>query len=88
MSLDDFLDKIAIRRNFVLTPLRRAILTIMFNHRGCMKAYDIVTQLNNIRADTKPIIVYRVLNFLVVNKVLHKISSKNIFMLCADFCSV
>lgn len=53
-----------------------------------LKANDVIVAVANQRTNIKPIVIYRVLNFLVKEKVLHKVQSQNIFVLCADaLCS-
>lgn len=80
----NFIDNIMKNRDFFLTPLRKDILTVILDNKGGMKAYDILTAISSIRGETKAITVYRVLNFLVRKRVLHKIISKNIFILCSS----
>jgi Fur family transcriptional regulator, zinc uptake regulator len=84
---NNLLDDIIKNHDFTLTPLRKEVLTVILNIKGFFKAYDIIAELSKIRGETKPITIYRVLNFLVEMKVLHKIASINAFILCSDSLS-
>ena len=85
--VNSFINDLTKKHDFPITPLRHDILSVILNNNGRMKAYDIIAKVSNIRGDTKPITVYRVLNFLVKKGILHKILSKNIFILCSD-CTI
>ena len=82
--VDVLIDNISLSHAISMTPLRREILSILIANNGCMKAYDVLSELSKIRLDTKPITVYRVLNFLVGKSILHKVSAKNSFVICND----
>jgi Fur family zinc uptake transcriptional regulator len=69
--------------NFSLTPLRKKILSLFIKNKRPLKAYEIISTINNDR-NTKPIVIYRILNFFVEKKLLHKIQSKNSFILCEN----
>jgi len=84
----NFIYNIMKNNDFFLTPLRKDILTVILDNKGGMKAYEIISAISSIRGETKPITVYRVLNFLVKKRVLHKIVSKNIFILCSNVADV
>jgi Fur family zinc uptake transcriptional regulator len=65
--------------NFSLTPLRKNILSLFIKSKKPLKAYEIVASIN-----AKPMVIYRILNFFVEKKLLHKIQSKNTFILCEN----
>jgi Fur family transcriptional regulator, zinc uptake regulator len=82
------LDNISKRYDFTLTPLRAEVMDIFIKKGSSLKANEVINYVNTKRSNTKPIVIYRVLNFLVEKKVLHKIQSQNIFILCTDnLCS-
>ena len=86
--LDYCLDNINKRYDFTLTPLRREVINVFLRKGNSLKANEIINYVNTKRGNTKSIVIYRILNFLVEKKVLHKIQSQNIFMLCTDnLCS-
>lgn len=65
-----------------ITPLRNEILSIFKEKNNGLKAYDIVDILAKTKPSIKPNSVYRILNLLVENNILHKIQSSNIFTMC------
>jgi Fur family zinc uptake transcriptional regulator len=72
--------------NFSLTPLREKVLNLFINSQNSLKAYNIITTINNDR-DTKPIVIYRILNLLLKKNIIHKLQSNNTFILCDNkFC--
>lgn len=82
------LDNISKRYDFTLTPLRKEVMNTFLRKGNSLKANEIINYINTQRSNTKSIVIYRVLNFLVEKKVLHKIQSQNIFILCTDsLCS-
>jgi Fur family zinc uptake transcriptional regulator len=86
--LDYSLDNVSKRYDFTLTPLRAEIMNTFIKKGSSLKANEVINYVNTRRSNTKPIVIYRVLNFLVEKKVLHKIQSQNIFVLCTDsLCS-
>ena len=71
-----------------LTPLRSEIIAIFTEHNKPLKAYKVLDILSGKGREIKPISVYRILNFLVDNNILHKIESQKVFMLCQqDSCT-
>ena len=82
--LNSSLDNISKNCDFTLTPLRKEILSTFLIKGNSLKANDVIAAVNTHRINTKPIVIYRVLNFLVKKKVLHKVKSQNIFILCVD----
>ena len=65
------------------TPLRRKILEFIWLNHFPKKAYDILEQLSLEDQKAKPITVYRALDFLIENKMIHKIESQNAFFGCS-----
>ncbi len=65
-----------------ITPLRNEILSIFKENNNSLKAYDVIDILSKTKPSIKPNTVYRILNLLVENGILHKIQSSNIFTMC------
>jgi Fur family zinc uptake transcriptional regulator len=82
--LNSSLDSICKNCDFTLTPLRKEVINTFLIKGNSLKANDVIADVNTRRINTKPIVIYRVLNFLVKKKVLHKVQSHNIFILCVD----
>lgn len=66
-----------------LTPLRQAILELIWQSHSPLKAYDILKQLKATNSSARPITIYRSLDFLIENKMIHKIESQNSFFGCS-----
>ncbi len=65
------------------TPLRRRVLSLLIDHHGPAKAYDLLADLGADKsAPAKPPTVYRALDFLVRLGLAHKIQSLNAFVAC------
>jgi Fur family zinc uptake transcriptional regulator len=71
-------------RKLRLTPRRRQVLEIMLASHQPMGAYDILAALNRAgNADRiAPPIVYRALEFLMTEGLIHRIESRNAFITC------
>lgn len=65
------------------TPLRKAILELIWQSHLPLKAYDILEQLKVKNSSARPITIYRSLDFLIENKMIHKIESQNSFFGCS-----
>ena len=72
------------RRNLRLTLRRRQVLEILLASHQPMGAYDILAELNRSHPGEKiaPPIVYRALDFLLAQGLIHRIESKNAYISC------
>lgn len=73
-------------RKLRLTSRRRQVLEILLGSHQPMGAYDILAELNRISPKQRiaPPIVYRALEFLLQQGLIHRIESKNAFISCAQ----
>lgn len=67
-------------RGIRLTDPRRNVLTCLLKAGSPLKAYDIVEKMG----DVKPMTVYRALEFLSQNGLVHRIESLNAYIACAE----
>jgi Fur family zinc uptake transcriptional regulator len=66
-----------------LTPIRRQVLeTLLSSHRP-LGAYEVIDELSKSMPRPAPITVYRALDFLIENGLVHRIESRNAFLACA-----
>jgi Fur family zinc uptake transcriptional regulator len=65
------------------TPLRRQVLEVMLAQHRALGAYDIIELLARDAPRPAPITVYRALDFLKDNGLVHRIESRNAFIACA-----
>ena len=71
-------------RKLRLTSRRKQVLEILLGSHQPMGAYDILAELNRVgdKERIAPPIVYRALEFLMTEGLIHRIESKNAFISC------
>ena len=69
-------------RGALLTPIRRKTLELIWNSHKAIKAYDLLDQLRPINDAAKPSTVYRALDFLLEQGLIHRVESLNAFVGC------
>ena len=67
-----------------LTPIRRHVLEALAAHHRPLGAYDIIDRLAVDGTRHAPITIYRALDFLVDNGLVHRIESRNAFVACIN----
>ncbi len=70
-------------RGLRLTELRQAVLELVWDSHRPVGAYDLLEDLGKRRGRVAPPTVYRTLDFLVANGLVHRIESLNAFVGCA-----
>lgn len=70
------------QHNIKLTPLRESVLKIISAAEKPMTAYAILDELRLVKPKAQVMSVYRILNFLLENELIHRIESLNAFILC------
>lgn len=68
-----------------LTDIRRDVLSLLLSHGHSMKAYDILSELQQSRPTAAPPTVYRALDFLLQVGLIHRLDSLNAFVACPEF---
>jgi len=63
--------------------LRQTVLRMIWANHGPAKAYDILDKLKEEDASAKPPTVYRSLDFLIENGLIHKLNSLNAYVGCS-----
>jgi len=67
-----------------LTELRRRVLQEVWRGHDAVKAYDILERLGEAHRTAKPPTVYRALQFLQAQGLVHRLESLNAFVGCAE----
>jgi Fur family zinc uptake transcriptional regulator len=67
-----------------LTAIRRSVLGLVIGAGGPVGAYALLDRLRAERANAAPVTVYRALDFLMENGLIHKIERLNAFVACAE----
>ena len=70
-------------RGVRLTPLRRRVLELVWEGHAPVGAYDILDRLRDRSRRAAPPTVYRALDFLIAQGLVHRIESRNAFAGCA-----
>jgi Fur family zinc uptake transcriptional regulator len=65
-----------------LTPIRRQVLETLLASHQPLGAYDIIDRLGHDNTRPAPITIYRALDFLRDNGLVHRIASRNAFVAC------
>ena len=76
-------NKLLANNNILLTPLRQAILAILHDSNKPLGAYEILNKLKKKRPNAEPPTVYRVLQFLIEAKIVHRIEALNAYVCCS-----
>ena len=75
-------ENICLERKILFTQLRRTVFKLIWQSHIPLKAYDILQQLQKKDPAAKPITVYRALDFLLKNNMVHKLESQNTYFGC------
>jgi Fur family zinc uptake transcriptional regulator len=67
-----------------LTALRRAVLALILAAEGPVTAYQLLDQLKVTRKGAVPPTIYRALDFLIANRLVHRIERLGAFIPCAE----
>ena len=64
------------------TPIRRQVLQALLSSHRPLGAYEVIDELAKSMPRPAPITVYRALDFLMENGLVHRIESRNAFIAC------
>jgi len=70
------------QRGARFTPIRRRVLEMIAEAPGSLKAYDLLDRLAEEHAAARPPTVYRALEFLIDQGLVHRIESLNAYVAC------
>ena len=76
-------EKVCARRTQKFTPIRRQVLQALLSSHRPLGAYELVDELAKSISRPAPITVYRALDFLMDNGLVHRIESRNAYLACA-----
>lgn len=76
-------EKLCQTRGARLTAVRRKVLSLVWQSHAPVGAYDLLARLNQGGGKVAPIAVYRALDFLMAQGLVHRLASINAFMGCA-----
>jgi Fur family transcriptional regulator, zinc uptake regulator len=76
-------ERVCAQRAQKFTPLRRQVLQALLASHRPLGAYEVIEQLAKAAPRPAPITVYRALDFLMTNGLVHRIESRNAYLACA-----
>ena len=75
---------VAEHRGARLTELRRQVLSLILQAEGPVTAYQLLDRLKQTRRGAVPPTVYRALDFLLAQRLIHKVERLNAFIACIE----
>ena len=76
-------EEVCARRTQKFTPIRRQVLKALLSSHRPLGAYEVIDELAKSMPRPAPITVYRALDFLIANGLVHRIESRNAYLACA-----
>jgi Fur family zinc uptake transcriptional regulator len=86
-AIEDQLDaasRTCTQHSVQLTELRRTVLGLVLQADRPVTAYQLLDRLKETRKSAAPPTVYRALEFLIDNKLIHKVERLNAFIACTE----
>lgn len=77
-------EKLCTQRGSRLTQVRRRVLEALLRHPGSLKAYELIDILRPDLPNAAPPTVYRALDFLVAQGLIHRLDALNAWSACTD----
>jgi Fur family zinc uptake transcriptional regulator len=75
-------EHLCLQRGVQLTPIRQQILTLIWENHKAVKAYELLDKLKPLQTAAKPVTIYRALDFLIEQGLIHRVESLNAFVGC------
>src|SRR6202047_1705173 len=76
-------EQVCEKRAQKFTPIRRQVLQALSSSHRPLGAYEVIDELAKSMPRPAPITVYRALDFLMDNGLVHRIESRNAYLACA-----
>ncbi len=76
-------EAVCAKRSQKFTPIRRQVLLALLASHRPLGAYEVIEELARSMPRPAPITVYRALDFLMENGLVHRIESRNAYLACA-----
>ena len=75
-------EHLCLERGVQLTPIRHQVLALIWESHKAVKAYELLDRLKPLQPAAKPATVYRALDFLIEQGLIHRVESLNAFVGC------
>lgn len=80
----DTAQSLCLQRGTRLTPIRRKVLEILLQEHRSLKAYELLELIRNVQPGAAPPTIYRALDFLVEQGLVHRLDAINAWSACMD----
>ncbi|NGM85936.1 transcriptional repressor [Parapusillimonas sp. SGNA-6] len=77
-------EALCLQRGKRLTPIRRKVLEILLTEHRSVKAYELLELIRGVQPGAAPPTVYRALDFLVEEGLVHRLDAINAWTACLD----
>ena len=78
----DTAQSVCSQRGVLLTTIRYQVLSLIWESHKAVKAYELLDRLRPLQAAAKPATIYRALDFLIEQGLIHRVESLNAFVGC------
>ena len=75
-------EQLCVERGVQLTPIRHKVLELIWESHKAVKAYELLDRLKPLQKAAKPATIYRALDFLIEQGLIHRVESLNAFVGC------
>lgn len=75
-------EQLCANRGVRFTPIRRKVLELIWESHQAVKAYDLLDRIKPFEQAAKPATVYRALDFLLQQGLIHRVETLNAFIGC------
>ena len=79
----DIAEHLCVVRGVQLTPIRQQVLELIWDGHKAVKAYDLLDRIKPLQHAAKPATIYRALDFLIEQGLIHRVESLNAFVGCS-----
>ena len=73
-------EQLCIERGVQLTPIRNKVLELIWESHKAVKAYELLDRIKPLKEAAKPATIYRALDFLIEQGLIHRVESLNAFV--------
>jgi len=80
----DVAEALCAERGKRLTPIRRKVLELLLKHDRSLKAYELLEEMRAVHPGAAPPTVYRALDFLLEEGLIHRLDAVNAWSACHD----
>lgn len=77
-------EHLCVVRGVQLTPIRHQVLELIWESHKAVKAYELLDRIKPLQAAAKPATIYRALDFLIEQGLIHRVESLNAFVGCSS----